>query len=158
MAQRKINDINLTTEGKPKLNVAEIAAAFEVLQNNKVAKASSLVGGGEKTRPKCKPHPIRRDIINDCNVVAVHGWNTEPENMIWTALDAKRYYIDKELPEHGWELHHKRGVAHIQYCKEAHFKHCLLEVREVLFLGNISLKIKASYNLLAIVYSEVRLH
>lgn len=55
------------------------------------------------------------------------------------------------------KFHHKQEVALTCSLNDLCFKHSKLEVIQVLFFGNEFAKAKASYNLLAMVYVELRL-
>lgn len=119
------------------------ASLYEVLANLKESEPSSLGGGGQKSRPRDKPHPIREDITNDPNAIAKVGYNIEPKNMSCIAIDAKKfvkwYHINKVFLEQRWKFYHKQEVALIHYRKNPHFEYRLLEVTHVLFLDNKSL-------------------
>ena len=92
----------------------------------------SPIGPRALAKAKGKPHPMRTDVTKDPTVLAEAGWDNEPADMIWTAIDAmkfvKWYHIDKVFPEFRKPLHHKQGVALNRTCTDPHFKHRLLEV------------------------------
>ena len=163
MAELHVTNPIPTMEGGQGVDGAGPPVEHEVLGNWDASdRPSSPVGAKATPKTKGQPHPMRPEVTKDPTAVAEQGWDTEPADMIWTAGEAtkyvKWYHIDKVFPEHRWPLHHNQGVALNRTCIDPHFKHRLLEVVQTLFPGNAQLLTRASYNLAAMVYAELRLH
>lgn len=118
--------------GGHNMDVKGSTSLYEVLANLEESGLLLQAGGGQKSRPTGKPHPIRKDKTNDPNAIAEVGWDMKQENMISTAIDAKKfikwYHINKVFQEHHWKFHHKEGLALTCSYKDPHFKHRLLEM------------------------------
>ena len=161
MADSNVQDSAPTVEGTGGVDPTSSPVADEVLGSWDVGGPSSPRTTTTKSKRRGKAHLLRIDLTKDNSAIAEVGWDSEPADMIWTASDAKRfvkwYHIDKVFPENRWVYHHKQGVALNHTCTDPHFKHRVLEVTRVLFPGNEKALTKSSYNLLAMVYVDLRL-
>jgi hypothetical protein len=113
-----------------------------------------------RNKPKGAPHAPNYNALHDPNLLAESRWEQVNEEY-WSATTAKQYlklyYIGKPWPRERLPQIIKSFTAKPWLCNDDHFLHRVEEVWRAVYMARLKSKGTFNYNVLAMVYAEVRL-
>jgi hypothetical protein len=116
--------------------------------------------GPRRIKPKGAPHAIDYDVLDDPTILAAPGWE-EVKEEYWSAAQCREYvklnHIGKLWPREQLPQMAKTFTAKPSLCRDDHFLHRAEEVWRALFGARSKSKGTFNYNILAMVYAELRL-